>query len=191
MDVVISKLTANLISLSNSVINKSCHYCERCEVLLWGSTQGDIWDSAIKTQIPHAYLKISFDKWGIRGRAFTCCWGVLTSLQMYFTVKANWQSWLSKVVIVHYSLPLPKSHIWYSGKQHLTHPLMEPWRLSPIMFAPPKARMLCSCPLLWLTRWLWAMIAARAPRERLNELTVAVWRHFQIHWQHYYTKDFI
>lgn len=63
------------------------------------------------------------------------------------------------------SPPLPKSHIWYPVKQHLTHPLVEPWHLSSIMLAPLKARMLCSCPRLWLTRWLWAMIAARALRE--------------------------
>lgn len=97
--------------------------------------------------------------------------------ELYFTMKANWQSRLSKVVCFHYSLPMPKSHIWYSWKQHLTHPLMEPWRLSFIMLAPPKGRMLCFCPRLWLTWWLWAMIAARAPREHLNELTLAVWRH--------------
>lgn len=32
-------------------------------------------------------------------------------------------------------------------------------------------------PRLWLTRWLWATIAAKTPRDRLNELTPAVWRH--------------
>lgn len=103
--------------------------------------------------------------------------GVLVSQRMCFTMKANWQSRVSKVVCFHYSLPLPKSHIWYLWKQHLTHPLTEPWRLSFIMLAPPKGKMLCFCPRLWLTWWLWAMIAARAPREHLNELTLAVWRH--------------
>lgn len=115
-------------------------------------------------------------------------------LRMYFTMKAKWQSWLSKVVFFHYSPttpPLSKWHIWYSWKQHLTHPHRESWRLSFVMLAPLKARVLCVCPLLWLTRWLWATIAARAPMEHLNEPTVAARRHFQIHWQHYYTKDFI
>lgn len=75
------------------------------------------------------------------------------------------------------SLPCPSHTSGIRGNKHLTHPLAEPWRLSFIMLAPPKGRMLCFCPRLWLTRWLWAMIAARAPREHLNELTLAVWRH--------------
>lgn len=73
----------------------------------WWSTQGDIWVFAIKTQVPHSPLKITFDKWGIQGRAVTCCRGALVSRRLCSTMKANWQSRLSKVVYVHFNPPTP------------------------------------------------------------------------------------
>lgn len=90
----------------------SCHcYSEWLEVpSWWWSTQSDIWGFAIKTQVPHAQLKITFDKWGIQGRAVTCCLGALVSRPMWFTMKANWQSRLSKVVYFHYNPLLAPNH---------------------------------------------------------------------------------
>ena len=113
------------------------------------------------------------DKWGVE--RWIC-----------FTVKANCHSnsvksslsLLQTLSLPPYPPALPKSHIWYSWKQHLTHPLPEPWHLSFIMLSPPRGRVpRLLPPRLWLTRWLWAVIAARAAREHLNELTLAVWRH--------------
>lgn len=147
---------------------------------------------AIKTQIPPAYLKITFDKWGIQGRTVTCCWRVLVSRRMCFATKASWQSRVSKVVCFHYSLPLPKSHIWYSWKLHLTHPLTLSWQLFFIMLAPPKGRMLFL--LLCLTDTVVMSNDSCQGSEGASKWTDtgSVNRtSCQIHWQHYYTKDFI
>lgn len=138
---------------------------ERLQVVFWQSTQIDICDPIIKTQILEASFKNTFDKWIFQGAStpwLPVCTGVSVNVVHHET---NWHSPVSKVVCFYYSLPLCKSHLWYLKKQHLAYPPMKPWHLSFIILAPPGCRMSCYCSRLWMTLQIWATVTARAQRE--------------------------
>lgn len=76
---------------------------------------------------------------GSRARAVTCFRGANA---LYHESKLTVECVKSSL------LPLKSAQVTHLVfvEQHLTHPLTQPWRLSFIMFAPPKGRMLSFCP---------------------------------------------